>query len=213
MGSVPLCGWVAWSLLSDCFNCWEISNHPSLCCISGIGWSDRVSKIEVRYCVLGSSSEYQVYLNFLIASRVVYGERFSAYYALFYVPFTGWKNAFGDSPIVRQRGIRKCTTSLGKLFLSRFRALGPENSLAKWLEIMKDVTSNREQRRPCCHFMLSEIDWNMWVWILRNDFVCRLRRSFLFPIVYATCCPLCRLILLKATGSVGRKTVIICGFL
>lgn len=78
----------------------------------------------------------------------------------------------------KARQMRKCTTNLSRLGVSRLRSWSSKDLSTSCPEILKDISANHEQLWSCSYVMLNQDDWKMRVCITRLHSVCWLLRDF-----------------------------------
>lgn len=99
--------------------------------------------------------------------------------------------------MIRQRGLRKCTTNVNKLGVTYSR-VGPNHPSTSWLVAPENMTINREQYRLCSHFLSKQNNWKQLDCILCIDYRGTFSRR-------STSHSSCTFVLSKAKYNPGRK--------
>ena len=157
--SVLLYGCETWPLRQQDVHRLEVFDHRCLRQLAKVGWSDRVSNLEVRKYVLGGNGSDTLPRKIKLCRLRWLGHVLRMephrlpHQALFSMPQTGWKRRPGGQQMTWQREMKNATVSLSRVGSSRLPGWDPKDNSTRWLDTLKDMAMNREQWRSCCYFL------------------------------------------------------------
>ena len=172
--SVLLYGGETWPLCQQDVHQIEVFDHRCLRQLAKVGWSDRVSNLEVLKCVLAGNGSDTLFRRIKLCrlrwlchdlrmephSPTTPGPVFNSADRVEEVTRTSnrWRGN------VRWRMLRLVRAEWDRRV---YLVEGPKDNSTRWLDTLKDMAMNHEQWRSCYHFLSGQI---VWRWLLdRSD--------------------------------------------
>ena len=155
--AVLLYGCEAWPTRAEDLRRLSVFDHRCLRNIAGVWWEHRISNIEVRRRVFGTTKLCRPIDAVLDLHRLRWLRHVLRmpshrlpHRALFAVPGPGWKRRLGGQRITWAKNMKQLTTRLSKAGRCRLPGWDVRDDPHTWLHTLADMAKNRSQWRLCC---------------------------------------------------------------